>query len=180
MGRPMPGVEPAILERGDGRPGRSRRRARPGPRPWREASWRCGRAGPRCSATTSDEQERYAQCFADGWYLTGDLAQPDADGYLWFVGRADDVIKSAGHLIGPFEVESALMEHPAVAEAGVIGKPDPLAGEIVKAFVTLKAGHEPSDELRRELIMFGRGGWGRWRRGRSSSRSTCRTRAAGR
>jgi acetyl-CoA synthetase len=82
-----------------------------------------------------------------GWYLTGDLAKRDADGYFWFVGRADDVIKSAGHLIGPFEVESALMEHPAVAEAGVIGKPDPV-GEIVKAFVTLKPGHEPSDALR--------------------------------
>ena len=85
-----------------------------------------------------DEPERYAKAFVDGWYLTGDLARLDADGYLWFVGRADDVIKSAGHLIGPFEVESALMEHPAVAEVGVIGKPDPLAGEIVKAFVTLQ------------------------------------------
>ena len=78
-------------------------------------------------------------CFAGGWYLTGDLARRDEDGYFWFVGRADDVIKSAGHLIGPFEVESALMEHPAVAEAGVIGKPDPVAGEVVKAFVTLRA-----------------------------------------
>ena len=87
-----------------------------------------------------DEDERYAKCFAGGWYLTGDLARRDADGYFWFVGRADDVIKSAGHLIGPFEVESALMEHPAVAEAGVIGKPDPVAGEVVKAFVALKPG----------------------------------------
>jgi acetyl-CoA synthetase len=102
------------------------------------------------------EPARYARAFAGGWYLTGDLARIDADGYLWFVGRADDVIKSAGHLIGPFEVESALMEHPAVAEAGVIGKPDPLAGEIVKAFVTLKAGHEPTEALQRELIVFGR------------------------
>ena len=76
---------------------------------------------------------------ATGWYLTGDLAKRDADGYYWFVGRADDVIKSAGHLIGPFEVESALMEHPAVAEAGVIGKPDPVVGEVVKAFVCLQA-----------------------------------------
>ena len=74
------------------------------------------------------EDERYRKCFAGGWYLTGDLARRDADGYFWFVGRADDVIKSAGHLIGPFEVESALMEHPAVAEAGVIGKPDPIGG----------------------------------------------------
>ena len=72
------------------------------------------------------EDERYRKCFAGDWYLTGDLARRDADGYFWFVGRADDVIKSAGHLIGPFEVESALMEHPAVAEAGVIGKPDPM------------------------------------------------------
>ena len=80
------------------------------------------------------------RCFAGGWYLTGDLARRDADGYYWFVGRADDVIKSSGHLIGPFEVESVLLEHPAVAEAGVIGKPDPVAGEIVKAFVTLKPG----------------------------------------
>jgi acetyl-CoA synthetase len=98
------------------------------------------------------ESERYAKCFADGWYLTGDLAMRDADGYFWFVGRADDVIKSAGHLIGPFEVESALMEHPAVAEAGVIGKPDPMAGEIVKAFITLKPGFEPGEPLARELL----------------------------
>ena len=87
------------------------------------------------------EEERYRKCFAGGWYLTGDLAKRDADGYFWFVGRADDVIKSSGHLIGPFEVESALMEHPAVAEAGVIGKPDPMAGEMVKAFVALKPGY---------------------------------------
>ena len=76
----------------------------------------------------------------------------DADGYYWFVGRADDVIKTAGHLIGPFEVESALMEHPAVAEAGVIGNPDPTAGEVVKAFVALKTGFEPSEALRKELL----------------------------
>ena len=87
------------------------------------------------------EEERYRKCFAGGWYLTGDLAKCDADGYYWFVGRADDVIKSSGHLIGPFEVESTLMEHPAVAEAGVIGKPEPVAGEIVKAFVSLKTGY---------------------------------------
>ena len=95
-----------------------------------------------------NDEERYRKCFAGGWYLTGDLAQRDADGYFWFVGRADDVIKSAGHLIGPFEVESALMEHPAVAEAGVIGKPDPVVGEVVKAFVVAEAGFEPSEALR--------------------------------
>ena len=88
--------------------------------------------------------------------MSGDLARRDKDGYVWFIGRGDDVIKSAGHLIGPFEVESALMEHPAVAEAGVIGKPDPVVGEIVKAFVVLKAGVEPTEEVRLELIGFGR------------------------
>jgi acetyl-CoA synthetase len=98
------------------------------------------------------EPGRYRKCFAGGWYLTGDLARRDRDGYLWFVGRKDDVIKTSGHLIGPFEVESALMEHKAVAEAGVIGKPDPVAFEVVKAFVCLKDGYEPSEDLRRELL----------------------------
>ncbi|HTR64116.1 MAG TPA: acetate--CoA ligase [Candidatus Binataceae bacterium] len=102
------------------------------------------------------EEERYRKCFAGGWYLTGDLAKRDSDGYFWFVGRADDVIKSSGHLIGPFEVESALMEHQAVAEAGVIGKPDPIAGEVVKAFVSLKPAWSASEELKSELLGFGR------------------------
>ena len=107
-----------------------------------------------------DDEERYAKCFAGGWYLSGDLARRDADGWFWFVGRADDVIKSAGHLIGPFEVESVLMEHPAVAEAGVIGMPDPLLGERIKAFVALKPGisREPADldVLRREISAHAR------------------------
>jgi len=98
------------------------------------------------------EDERYRKCFKGDLYFTGDLAKRDADGYYWFVGRADDVIKSAGHLIGPFEVESALMEHPAVAEAGVIGKPDPVVGEVVKAFVSLKKSFEPTEALRMELL----------------------------
>ena len=102
------------------------------------------------------EPARYRKCFVGGFYLTGDLARRDRDGYFWFVGRADDVIKTSGHLIGPFEVESILMEHPAVAEAGVIGKPDPVAMEVVKAFVSLKAGFEPSEALRRELLAFAR------------------------
>ncbi len=102
------------------------------------------------------DDERYQACFSKGWYLTGDLARRDADGYFWFVGRSDDVIKSAGHLIGPFEVESVLMEHPAVAEAGVIGIPDPMAGEIVKAFVSLEPGYEAGDDLRLELLGFAR------------------------
>ena len=103
-----------------------------------------------------NEPERYAQCFADGWYLTGDLAQRDADGYYWFVGRADDVIKSAGHLIGPFEVESVLMEHPAVAEAAAIGVPEPTAGEVVKALVALKPGFTADEGLRKALLAHAR------------------------
>jgi acetyl-CoA synthetase len=103
-----------------------------------------------------NDPARYAACFAGGWYLTGDLARRDAAGWFWFVGRADDVIKSAGHLIGPFEVESVLMEHPGVAEAGVIGVPDPMMGERIKAFVALKpeVSREPAhlEEVRREII----------------------------
>lgn len=102
------------------------------------------------------EPERYARCFADGWYLSGDLARRDVDGNFWFVGRDDDLIKSAGHLIGPFEVESALMEHAAVAEAGVIGVPDEAAGELVKAFVALQPGYAPADTLRLELLAHAR------------------------
>src|SRR5690606_31208210 len=96
------------------------------------------------------------RCFAGGWYLTGDVASRDEDGWLWFAGRADDVIKSAGHLIGPFEVERTLMEHPAVLEAGVIGIPDDVAGEVVKAFVTLRAGQVAGEELVLDLIGFSR------------------------
>jgi acetyl-CoA synthetase len=103
-----------------------------------------------------NNEERYRKCFQGGWYLSGDLAKRDADGYFWFVGRADDVIKAAGHLISPFEVESALMTHPAVSQVGVIGVPDPVAGSAVKAFVELKAGHAPTDTLRRELMAHAR------------------------
>jgi acetyl-CoA synthetase len=103
-----------------------------------------------------NEPERYAKCFRGGWYLTGDLARRDADGYFWFVGRADDVIKAAGHLISPFEVESALMTHPAVSQAGVIGVPDAVAGTAVKAFVELKAGQVASESLRRDILAHAR------------------------
>ena len=98
----------------------------------------------------------YASRFKKGWYITGDQASLDEDGYFWFQGRADDVINTAGHLVGPFEVESALIEHAAVAEAGVIGKPDPIAMEVVKAFVTLNPDYEWSTGLRRELMQFTR------------------------
>lgn len=87
------------------------------------------------------------QSFRDGWYRTGDCGRIDEEGYFWFIGRADDVITSSAYRIGPFEVESALIEHPAVAEAAVVGKPDPIRGEIVKAYVILASGWTPSDEL---------------------------------
>ncbi len=150
MGRPLPGVEAGIVRRtGDGgvveitEPGVQGELAlRPG--------W------PSMFRAYLNDEARYRACFAGGWYLTGDLARRDADGYFWFVGRADDVIKSSGHLIGPFEVESALLEHAAVAEAGVIGKPDPVAGEVVKAFVSLKPAFAATEELRMELLGFAR------------------------
>ncbi|MGZ4799817.1 MAG: acetate--CoA ligase [Acidimicrobiia bacterium] len=156
MGRPLPGVHAAILrrdERGnvivhDGEADEC------GPGEEGELALRPG--WPSMFRGYLHDDERYRKCFLAGWYLTGDLASRDAEGYFWFVGRGDDMIKSAGHLIGPFEVESALMEHPAVAEAGVIGKPEPVAGEMVKAFVVLRPGHVATDELRLELIGFGR------------------------
>jgi acyl-coenzyme A synthetase/AMP-(fatty) acid ligase len=95
--------------------------------------------------------EANAKAFHDGWYYTGDLVSRDKDGYFWFVGRADDVIISASYRIGPFEVESALLEHPAVAEAAVVGKPHPLRGSIVKAFVVLTETNKPTDDLVKAL-----------------------------
>jgi len=150
MGRPLPGIEAAIVRQvGDDRvvvveePGEQGELAlRPGWPSMFRAYW--------------GDPERYRKCFVGGFYLTGDLARRDEDGYFWFVGRKDDVIKTSGHLIGPFEVESVLMEHPAVAEAGVIGKPDPVALEIIKAFVALKGGYEPGAPLRRELMAHAR------------------------
>jgi acetyl-CoA synthetase len=149
MGRPLPGIEAAIVRRERDRievVGEADVQGELALRP----GW------PSMFRGYWNEDERYRKCFAGGFYLTGDLARRDRDGYYWFVGRADDVIKSMGHLIGPFEVESVLLEHPAVAEAGVIGKPDPVAMELVKAFVSLKHGHEPSEALRRELLGFAR------------------------
>ncbi|HET7231982.1 MAG TPA: AMP-binding protein, partial [Longimicrobium sp.] len=150
MGRPLPGVEAAIVRRTDD--GGAEVISEPGVEG--ELALRPG--WPSMFRGYLGEEERYRRCFAGGWYLTGDLARRDADGYFWFVGRADDVIKSSGHLIGPFEVESALLEHAAVAEAGVIGKPDPVAGEVVKAFVALKPGFAASEELRSDLLGFAR------------------------
>jgi len=151
MGRPLPGIEAAIVRRDQ--------ETRPlqvieTPDTPGELALRPG--WPSMFRGYLNEPGRYARCFADGWYLTGDLARRDADGYYWFVGRADDLIKSAGHLIGPFEVESVLMEHEAVAEAAVIGIPEATAGEIVKALVSLKTGFVAGEALRKSLLAHAR------------------------
>jgi len=145
MGRPIPGVEAAILD------------DQYDPLPAGQDGHLAIRPGwPSMFRTYWNDPEEYSSRFRKGWYITGDRAHRDEDGYFWFQGREDDVINTAGHLVGPFEVESMLLEHPAVAEAGVIGKPDELAMEIVKAFVALKDGFEPSEQLRREILGFGR------------------------
>ncbi len=143
MGKPLPGIEAGIVETlGD-----ELRECAP-----EEVGELALRPGwPSMMRAYLNEEARYAKCFRDGWYLSGDLAMRDSDGYFWFVGRADDLIKSSGHLIGPFEVESVLIEHDAVAEAAVIGIPDETAGEVVKAYVVLNPGFDASDEMERTL-----------------------------
>ncbi len=146
MGRPLPGVEAAIVKR----TGETTVDVIDTPDTEGELALRPG--WPSMFRGYLSEEARYRKCFAGGYYLTGDLARRDVEGYYWFIGRADDVIKSSGHLIGPFEVESVLLEHASVAEAGVIGKPDPVALEIVKAFVALKPGITGTDALKQELL----------------------------
>jgi acetyl-CoA synthetase len=143
MGKPFPGVHAAVLDD----------EWHPLP-PGSEGNLALRPEAPSIFRTYWNKDEMYKSKFKNGWYVTGDRARLDEDGYFWFVGRADDVINTAGHLVGPFEVESALIEHPAVAEAGVIGKPDPERMEIVKAFVSLKAGFEPSPQLQKEIQDF--------------------------
>ncbi len=158
MGRPLPGIEAGILQRDtDGEivtDGSGRAVEVSDPDASGELALRSG--WPSMFRGYLDQEQRYADCFVDGWYRSGDLARRDADGYFWFVGRDDDVIKSAGHLIGPFEVESALMEHPAVSEAAVIGKPHETMGNTVKAFVTLAEGKVESKELNTEVMAHAR------------------------
>lgn len=146
MGRPLPGIDAFIVAKDE------QGQVHIIEEPDTEGELALKRGWPSMFRGYLNNEERYRKCFAGDLYLTGDLARRDADGYFWFVGRSDDVIKSSGHLIGPFEVESALMEHQAVAEAGVIGKPDETAGEVVKAFVSLKSGYQASDALRMELL----------------------------
>ena len=141
MGRPFPGIHAAIIDE-QGNEIES---------PMTEGQLAVRPGWPSMFRTYWNDQDRYDSRFKHGWYLTGDKAKRDADGFFWFVGRDDDVINTAGHLVSPFEVESALIEHEAVAEAGVIGKPDAIAMEIVKAFVTLNDGFSESRELLREL-----------------------------
>ncbi len=149
MGKPLPGIEAAIVDNRNGNV-----TVLEEPNEIGELALRTG--WPSIMRAYLNNPEKFEKCFVGEWYLTGDLAVQDEDGYFWFVGRADDVIKSAGHLIGPFEVESSLIEHPGVAEAGVIGIPDERMGEVVKAYVTLNSGFQWSEELRKELIGFAR------------------------
>jgi acetyl-CoA synthetase len=149
MGKPLPGIEAAIAEITENHfqiitePGKSGHLV-------------LKRGWPSMFKTYLHDEARYEKCFRGDWYITGDLASRDADGYYWFVGRADDIIKTSGHMVGPFEVESVLMSHPAVAEAAVIGKPDPLIGELVKAFIVLKTGSAPTDALKLEIMAHAR------------------------
>ena len=151
MGRPLPGIGAAIVERD---PETGAVEVIETPDTPGQLALRPG--WPSMFRGYLNEPERYRRCFADGWYLTGDLAQRDTEGWYWFIGRADDMIKSSGHLIGPFEVESCLMEHEAVAEAAVIGIPEPTAGEIVKALVALKPGFTGDEPLRKALLAHAR------------------------
>ena len=141
MGRPFPGIHAAIIDDAGNEM----------TEPMAEGQLAVRPGWPSMFRTYWNDEERYDSRFQMGWYLTGDKAKRDADGYFWFVGRDDDVINTAGHLVSPFEVESALIEHEAVAEAGVIGKPDAIAMEVVKAFVTLNDGVEETPQLMREL-----------------------------
>jgi len=150
MGQPLPGITAAIVSRDDA----GHVQVINEPMQVGELALKPG--WPSMFRGYLHQEIKYKRCFENGWYLSGDLAMRDKEGYYWFVGRADDLIKSSGHLVGPFEVESALMEHEAVAEVGVIGKPDPIAGEIVKAFITLKPTIEQTDTLKKELLGFAR------------------------
>jgi acyl-coenzyme A synthetase/AMP-(fatty) acid ligase len=143
MGKPSPGIDLAVIDDDGsvlpaGREGDVAVRVKPARPPGLFKEYR-------------GDEERTQKAFRGDWYLTGDRAYVDEDGYFWFVGRADDVILSAGYRIGPFEVESALLEHPAVVESAVVSSPDDMRGEVVKAFVVLAAGVAGSDELVKTL-----------------------------
>ncbi|SFI97513.1 acetate--CoA ligase [Thermoflavimicrobium dichotomicum] len=144
MGKPFPGIYAAIIDdEGNELP------------PYQMGNLAVKTPWPSMMRAIWKNPEKYQEYFRiPGWYVSGDSAYRDEDGYFWFQGRIDDVINTSGERVGPFEVESKLVEHPAVAEAGVIGKPDPIRGEIIKAFVSLRAGYEPSEELKEEIRQF--------------------------
>lgn len=144
MGKPIPGTDAAILDdSGNVLP------------PNRMGNLAIKTPWPSMMRKIWNNPAKYEEYFRiSGWYVSGDSAYMDEDGYFWFQGRVDDVINTSGERVGPFEVESKLVEHPAVAEAGVIGKPDPLRGEIIKAFISLRSGFEPSDELKADIAKF--------------------------
>src|SRR4030043_637444 len=143
MGRPLPGITAAIVDDKGCELG-----------PNKEGHLAIKPGWPSMMSKIWRRPEKYKSYFKCGWYISGDRAFKDRGGYFWFIGRADDVIKTSGERVGPFEVESALVEHPDIIEAGVIGKPDPLRGEIIKAFVKLKEGVKPSDKLKEEIAQF--------------------------
>ncbi len=149
MGKPLPGVEPAIAEVSD-------TEIKIMTNPNQQGYLVLKKGWPSMFRSYLHEEERYKKCFRGDWYITGDLAKKDADGYYWFAGRADDIIKTSGHMVGPFEVESVLMSHEAVAEAAVIGKPEPMIGEMVKAFVVLKNAIAATEETKSAIIGFAR------------------------
>ncbi|PTL03298.1 acetate--CoA ligase [Staphylococcus haemolyticus] len=143
MGKPLPGIEAAIIDdSGNVLP------------PNRMGNLAIKKCWPSMMYSIWKNPEKYNSYFIGDWYVSGDSAYQDEDGYFWFQGRVDDVIMTAGERVGPFEVESKLVEHEAVAEAGVIGKPDPVRGEIIKAFISLRQGYEPSDELKADIRKF--------------------------
>ncbi|KIL77802.1 acetate--CoA ligase [Bacillus badius] len=144
MGKPVPGVKAAIVDdQGNELP------------PNRMGNLAIKKGWPSMMVAIWNNPEKYESYFMPGgWYVSGDSAYMDEDGYFWFQGRVDDVIMTAGERVGPFEVESKLIEHPAVTEAGVIGKPDPVRGEIIKAFVALQEGYEPTEELKEDIRQF--------------------------
>jgi acetyl-CoA synthetase len=143
MGRPFPGITAAVVDP---------RTLEPIAERGRVGVIALGRGWPSMIRSYWNNPAGYAAKFTDGWYLTGDRASIDADGYFWFVGRDDDVINTGGHLVGPFEIESALLEHPAVAESAAVAAPDPVNMEVVKAFVVLKPGVEPGPDLELEIM----------------------------
>jgi acetyl-CoA synthetase len=163
MGRPVPGIVAGLVHRRTGPDGFVHVDVVDEPDVTGELALRPG--WPSMFRGYLHDDERTRACFVDDWYLTGDLARRDAEGLYWFVGRTDDVIKTSGHLIGPFEVESALMEHEAVAEAAVVGLPDDTAGQVLKAFVVPKSGREPRDDDAREELRLSVLGFARQRLG---------------